>query len=100
MVDWFYVARNALWILGASVILAAFSYAGWWADRRGLSVREVLVRGSFAVACEAGLFLICLGLGAGATPLWERAFWLVLALALAWASAAAWRKTSKGAKLG
>ncbi len=100
MIDWFYVARNALWILGASLIVAAFSYASWRADGRRLSVREVLIQGPYAVAWEAGLLLICLGLGTGAARLWERAFWLVLALALAWAFAAAWRKTSKGAKLG
>jgi hypothetical protein len=86
MIDWVYVARNALWILGLSIALAALSYAGWWAaenDGAGPRVRwralwglPVLTR-PFA----AGMTLFCASLAWGSTRWWETVLWALLGLA-------------------
>ena len=34
LIDWPALARNALWILGLSIVLAAWSYVSWLAARR------------------------------------------------------------------
>jgi hypothetical protein len=94
MIDWVYVARNALWILGLSIALAALSYAGWWAaenDGAGPRVRwhvrwparwralwglPVLTR-----PLAAGMTLFCASLAWGSTRWWETALWALLGLA-------------------
>ena len=34
LIDWPALARNALWILGLSIVLAAWSYVSWLAAQR------------------------------------------------------------------
>jgi hypothetical protein len=84
MLDWRYLARNALWVWGLSVVLAAWSYARTWASEQGLTKRAALSRWPCGAALAAGMVLFCAGLAWGAAQLWERLLWCVLTLAFVW----------------
>lgn len=84
LIDWAGVARNALWILGLSVVLAAWSYASWQAGARQIGIRRALEGAAFQVPFSLGLLLFSVGLAWGATRTWERIAWLALTVAFAW----------------
>jgi hypothetical protein len=44
MIDWYLVATSGLWILGASILLAAFSYHQWLAGERGRRLARPVAR--------------------------------------------------------
>ena len=72
MIDWFFVVRHALWILGAAIVLAAWSFGRLEPSNRGVRT-----------AAHAGAFLSCAGF-ALTTPLWQAPIWSVLAIYVAW----------------
>jgi len=84
LIDWTGVARNALWILGLSIALAAWSYATWQAHVLRCGLRRALARRAFQAPFNLGMFLFAVGLAWSASRLWERIAWLVLAVAFAW----------------
>lgn len=85
MIDWWMVATNGLWILGLSVLLAAFSYLDWLAGETGRRRRDLSRAPSFHLAWMAGLFLTCTGWGLGqSVRWWEQAVWFVLSLWFGW----------------
>lgn len=95
MIDWYGVFRNALWIAGLAVILAAVSYGDW---RRALhspkeSIRHALGRPAFLAAFSIGMVLFCAGLALSFTMWWEIAAWVLLGLLFAWQAVVAWRKS-------
>ncbi len=79
MIDWWLVFTSALWILGLAIVLAAFSYYDWLARETGRRRREVFWQSAWPAWLDAGLILVCAGLGLGAHPWWERLLWLALA---------------------
>lgn len=96
LIDWAGVARNALWILGLSVVLAAWSYASWQASIQRIGIRRVLEGAAFQVPFSLGLLLFSVGLAWGATRTWERIAWLALTVAFAWQSVVAVRHGRAG----
>lgn len=83
MIDLWNVFTHSLWIVGAAVVLATWSWLDWQGAARGAGIRgtaEAALRGS---GVALGLALVCLGAGLGARPAWERIVWLLLAGALA-----------------
>lgn len=84
LIDWAGLARNALWVLGMSIALAAWSYASWWAMAHGMRFRAALPRPRFQLPSAAGWTLFCISLAWGATRWWERILWVALALAFLW----------------
>ena len=81
MIDWVNVGINALWILGLSVILAAFSYHHWLAGETSRRLRDVLAEPSWKVPFSAGMVLTCVGFGYGlGERWWEKTIWTALAL--------------------
>jgi hypothetical protein len=72
------VARNALWILGLSIVLASWSYTSWWASMRRIKVRHALGLPRFQTPFAVGLTLFCASLAWGSTRWWERGLWIVL----------------------
>ncbi len=80
LIDWWGVFRNSLWIMGLSVMLAAVSYADWWAKERKIRFREAISAPSIWSAFSAGLFLFCTGLSLCSDRWWERALWAAFAL--------------------
>lgn len=79
MIDWWNVAGNAVWIFGAAVLLARFSYRRYEAAearRLGLSKRPPALDRIY----RYGLLLVSIGLGATTTSWIERLIWGSLAL--------------------
>ena len=94
MIDVRFVIAHGLWILGAAVALAAFSYYQWLAGERRMPLRQMLraARGwkvsiAGAVVLVASGFLLMEG-----TRWWERGLWVVV-----WGGAALdlWRGRSQ-----
>ncbi len=84
MIDWPNTFYNALWILGLSIILAAFSYADWRARLGGEKLRQRLNASSFQLPLSLGLLLVSLSLLLLAHTWWERLIWAIFALLFAW----------------
>ena len=62
LIDWPGVARNALWILGLSIVLAAWSYTSWWASMHRIQMRRALGLPRFQTPFALGLTLFVLTL--------------------------------------
>ena len=92
MVDWASLAFNGLWVLGAAVILAAFSLSRYEAQRRGERLRMRLVVPGFQLPLLAGLVLISLGVALIGPRWWERVLWGVLCAMSTWQLWAVWRE--------
>ncbi len=84
LIDWAGVARNALWIAGLSLALAAFSYASWQARAQHSGLRKTLDGRAFQAPFSAGLLLFSVSMAWGAAAVWERIAWIILAAAFAW----------------
>jgi hypothetical protein len=82
--DWPGLIRDALWILGLSIALAAWSYAFWWVGAHGLPVRAVVGLPLFLIPFFAGLALFCAGLAWGMDRPWLRALWIAAGLGCLW----------------
>lgn len=96
LIDWPGVARNALWIVGLSIVLAAWSYVMWDAGQRRVRLRHAFDWPLLQAPVAVGLLLFAASLSWGAQALWERIVWAVLALAFAWQALAGWRIARKG----
>jgi hypothetical protein len=94
LIDWPFVTRNALWILGLSIAFAAWSYTSWWASTRRVRLRHALDAPRFQLPFSAGLTLFSASLAWGATRWWERGLWILLGLAFLWQAAVYWRMGS------
>lgn len=96
LIDWAGVARNALWIAGLSLALAAWSYTGWLAASRKESLRSALGWAVFRAPFFAGLALFAAGLAWAALSAAEKGAWAALAAACAWQMVRAWRRAPAG----
>jgi hypothetical protein len=97
MIDWPYVARNALWILGLSIALAGASYTSWWAAGNNDAgqpghLRAIWGLPAFTLPFCAGMTLFCASLAWGGTRWWETALWALLGVAFAAQFVQAWWK--------
>ena len=95
LIDWPSLARNALWILGLSIVLAAWSYVSWLAAQRKVRTWRAPAGRSFEVPAAAGLMLFAVSLAWGATRTWERLLWIVLALAFLAQFVLGWREARR-----
>jgi hypothetical protein len=97
MIDWYLVATSALWILGASILLAAFSYHQWLAGERGGRLRDQWQERSWRLASAAGMLLVCAGLGLSeGSRWWERIAWFAIAAVFAFQGIQALRERTAG----
>ena len=94
MIDWFGLFHNFLWLLGAAIMLAAFSYGDWWRRARSpkLSLRQALGTAGFQLAFSAGAGLFCAGLALGSDAWWQVLAWTVLGVLFAVQAILAWRR--------
>ena len=94
LIDWRLVGFSALWILGLSLILVAFSAADYEASQEPshARTRDVLRTPRYQAALQAGMLLVCLGLLGSAHTWWEGVLWLGLALAFGFQAWRAWRR--------
>ena len=95
LIDWRLVAFSALWILGLSLVLAAFSFADYTAAQQGARLRAVLGRPGYQAALNAGLLFFCLGLIGSGRAWWEQVLWAALAIAFGYQAWAAWRQRAR-----
>ena len=95
LIDWPALARNALWILGLSIVLAAWSYVSWLAARRRVRVWRALEWPVFVVPASAGLAFFAISLAWGATRTWERVLWIILGVAFLAQAAQGWREARR-----
>jgi hypothetical protein len=86
MIDWPQVLANAVWIGGAALALATFSYASWLA-----SMRDERLRDTLQLLLRGAAVLVCLGLGLTANRLLETVLWLALAALSVAAFISLWR---------
>jgi len=91
MIDWPQVLANAVWISGAALALATFSYASWLASMRDERLRDTLGQATLQLLLRGAALLICLGLGFTANSLLETVLWLALAVFSAAAFISLWR---------
>jgi hypothetical protein len=92
MIDWVNLCFNALWVLGAAVILAALSFFYYEAQRRGERLRARLAAPGFQAWLSVGLALISLSLALIGPRWWERVLWGLLCAMSAWQLWIAWRE--------
>lgn len=79
MIDWWNVAGHAVWIFGAAVLLARFSYRRYEvaeAKRLGLAQKPVTSDRIYRL----GLLLVSIGLGVTSTSWLQRGIWALLAI--------------------
>lgn len=85
MIDWWIVATNSLWILGLSILLAAFSYHDWLAKELAKPRRDLFKERSWRLPFTGGMVLTCAGWGLSqAVVWWDRTLWAILAAWFAW----------------
>ena len=89
--DWTGLAFNGLWVLGASVILAAFSFSCYEAFLRRERLRARLAAPGFQVWFLAGMALVSLGAALAIARWWERILWGLLCAGSAWQLWVSWR---------
>jgi hypothetical protein len=91
MVEWTSLAFNGLWLLGAAVILAAFSLCCYQAHCRGEPLRVRLAGPGFQVWLMVGLVFISVGAALLGPRWWERVLWGLCCTVSAWQLWTAWR---------
>ena len=92
VIDWSNIFFNSLWILGSSIILAAFSYHYWQASERQRAITRELQTTSWRRAFWSGLLLISIGLAGTSQRWWEILLWLILTLLIAYQTQLVWRQ--------
>jgi hypothetical protein len=95
LIDWPALVRNALWIVGLSVVLAAWSHLSWLAAQRGVRVWRAVDWPVFAVPAVAGLTVFAASLAWGTTRAWERILWIFLAVAFLAQMIQGWRQARR-----
>jgi hypothetical protein len=95
LIDWPSLVRNALWLLGLSVVLAAWSHLSWQAARREVRVWRAIGWAVFEVPASAGLALFAISLAWGATRTWERILWMILGVAFLAQMILGWRRARR-----
>ena len=95
MIDWPLVLFSAVWIGGAALALATFSYASWSASMHGERLRAVLQRSEYQRVLLAAACLICVGLGLTAASWLETILWFILAVMSAATFISLWRKARR-----
>ena len=93
MINWYGLITNGLWIVGAALLLASFSWSLYAAAQARDGWRALWRTSGFILASSAGMTLLMLGLGLQrGTPLWQSAIWFLLALAFTLIAWLAWRE--------
>jgi hypothetical protein len=84
LIDWGLVGFSALWILGASLLLATFSVGYYVAQERRTRTLLVIKRRRYRLALNGGLALFALGMAGNAATWWERLLSAILTLVFAY----------------
>ena len=93
VIDWQVVWTNGLWILGAAVLLATFSYTYYLSQIQPQSLGEINQQRPFAQFFWFGFLLILLGLVFTSRRWWETAVWLLFSGWAMFNLIASWRSS-------
>jgi hypothetical protein len=80
VINWTDVGFSTIWIFGASIILATFSYLYWVSTVSKQSLREQMKRPGYQQPLWIGLVLIAVGMAGTSSRTWEAVVWIILAL--------------------
>jgi hypothetical protein len=87
-----------LWIVGLSIVLAAFSYADWLRRMQGETFRDRWRRPAWRVPFHGGLLLVAISVVLmRGSAWWERIAWSALGLFFAWEALRAGRERASAA---
>lgn len=78
MINWQSLIFNSFWVIGLSIMLAAFSYHYWLAGQENRQLRVQLNTRGFLRPIWLGLIFIGIGLIGTSQHTWEIAIWGVL----------------------
>ena len=95
MIDWWGVFSNFLWVLGLSVLLAAWSMAYYEAQRSEKKTLQFLGQGGYSWAVTVGLVLFCAGLALTEDRLWAQILWGILGIAFIVDQVLRWRNADR-----
>ena len=95
MIDWWGVFSNFLWVLGLSVLLAAWSMAYYEAHRSDKKTLQFLGQGGYSWTVTVGLVLFCAGLVAMEDRLWAQILWGILGVAFIADQVLRWRNAER-----
>lgn len=82
MTEVWLVVKNGLWILGLSILLAAWSYARYTAYETHVKTRDKLNEPKYALVVDLGLLLFISGMAATETRWWGRILWILLGISI------------------
>lgn len=82
MIDWWSLGVNLLWIIGAAIILTAYSYHYWIATVSKRRLAQLVETRSFQLASWSGFLLVCLGVLFTSKAVWERVVWVAMTLVI------------------
>ena len=82
MTEVWLVVKNGLWILGLSILLAAWSYARYTAYEAHVKTRDKLNEPNYALVVDVGLLLFVSGMAATETRWWARILWILLGIGI------------------
>jgi protein-S-isoprenylcysteine O-methyltransferase Ste14 len=92
VIDWYFVFVHALWILGLSIVLAAFSYHNWVRQEANRKLLVQLNEPGCRLMLNVGMSLVAVSFVLMRTPaIWERGAWCLLAVGCLWNGWTAWR---------
>jgi predicted Abi (CAAX) family protease len=79
VIDWWLVARSATWIVGASIVLSAWSYYHWIAAMGTMPRAEAFRQPLWIFASGMGALLFCIGFATSGSR-WDAILFGALAL--------------------
>lgn len=97
MIDWWGLARNALWILGLSLCLAALSMVSYRVRAERIYLRDALSKPGTQRALGLGLLLFCLGILVTSRTWWQLTVSGLLVVLVVGQFLQHWRKNDHGA---
>jgi len=80
VINWLSVFINSFWIIGLSILLAAFSYHYWLADQENRHLKEQLERPDFQRLLWFSFVFIGVGLAGTSQQVWESAVWIIFTI--------------------
>jgi hypothetical protein len=89
---WWALVRNALWLAGLAVGLAALSMASYQARLEEVRLWKKLHEPGIQLPITIGAMLFCLGLCFGGRSWWEQAIWGLLATVFTALAIQIWRR--------
>lgn len=80
VINWLSVLINSFWIIGLSILLAAFSYHYWLANQENRRLKEQLEQPAFQRLFWLSFVFIGVGLAGTSQQVWESVVWIIFTL--------------------